>query len=85
MAAKARTPEARAGGCGGSFPARLAHSVRPGEGLLTETDSNHSTVAAATALPARGSVKTLKSQQGRELFSLLPLFWFQPRRYSSLD
>ena len=30
----------------------LPVAVRPGEGPLTETDSSHSTVAAATALPA---------------------------------
>ena len=32
-----------------------------------------------------GCVKTLKRQQGRELFSLLPFFQSQPQRYSSLD
>src|SRR5215472_145453 len=33
----------------------------------------------------RGCVKTLKSQQGGELFSLLPFFRSRPQRYSSLD
>src|SRR6516165_2653910 len=33
----------------------------------------------------RGCLKTLKSQQGGELFSLLPFPRSQPQRYSSLD
>ena len=43
----------------------LPVAVRPGEGPLTETDSGHSTVAAATALPARGCVKTSTTESGR--------------------
>ena len=34
---------------------------------------------------ARGCIKTLKSQQYRELFSVLPIFRSRPQRYSSLD
>jgi hypothetical protein len=50
-----------------------------------ESHNGRSALAAGTGAPARGRVKTLKRQQGGELFSLLPFLQSWPQRYSSLD
>ena len=74
--------------------------VRAGEGSLTEPraavrpclrervlmpQSRRCRDEVATAQSGGGCVKTLKTQQGGELFSLLPFFRPRPQRYSSLD